>query len=152
MPEVTSYTKDAVDGLVAPLVASVSIDGSNLSVTLQNGTEVPVGAVGEDVPFATSVQSGTVTIATDSDISTGSEDTSAVTPRGLKVVTTAIYGAISAVSSAVTSLSGTVSGKQDQVKQYSGSAYAAASGAEIYVGSTDPGTVSAGSIWFDTSA
>jgi hypothetical protein len=137
MADVTSYTKDGVDAQVAGAVVGADITDDVLTLHTKDGTDIPVGSVGGDVPNATESVYGTVTISSASDVSTGTEDTSAVSPLKLKTVTTA--------------LSATDTNKAD-VQLYGGSTYAAATGTKTYVGSGTPsGTIVNGSVWFDTT-
>jgi hypothetical protein len=138
MADVIGYTKNGVDDLVAGMVVGADITADVLTLHAKDGTDIPVGGVGGDIPNATESVYGTVTISSASDVSTGTEDTSAVSPLKLKTVTDALHT--------------TDATKQEYPQLYSGSAYAAATGAIVYVGGTPSGTIPNGSIWFDTSA
>jgi hypothetical protein len=137
MADVTSYTKDGVDALVAGAVVGADITSDILTLHAKDGTDIPIGSVGGDVPNATESVYGTVTIASATDVSTGTEDTSAVSPLKLKTVTNA--------------LSVTDTDKAD-MQLYGGSSYATVTGTKVYVGSGTPsGTIVNGSVWFDTT-
>jgi hypothetical protein len=145
MADVTSYTKDGVDALVAGAVVGADITSDTLTLHTKDGTDIPIGSVGGDTPNATESVYGLVTISSAADVSTGTEDTSAVSPLKLKTVTTALSAATSAVAT-------TAAAKLNNVQLFGGSSYAPAPTANVYVGGTPSGTIPNGSIWFDTTA
>jgi hypothetical protein len=144
MADVVGYTKNGVDNLLAGMVVDADITADVLTLHANDGSTIPVGSVGGDVPNATESVYGTVTIASAGDVTAGTEDTSAVSPLKLKTVTDALNTAITAASAAPTGAG--------VVKLYGGSSYAAATGTQVFVGSGTPsGTIANGSVWFDTT-
>jgi hypothetical protein len=208
MAEVTSYTKDKIDSLLAVTVVGGSAADGELVLTTQDGTDISLGDVVDAVPNATTAIKGKVELATDVETQTGTDGTRAVTPLGMAaVVASATARGLVELATSAETITGTdtvravtpagaaatyqpldsdltaiaaLTGINDNVIQrkagawtertmaqlatdlagtgefpdmmlYNGSAYADSDGAKIYVGTADPGSVTNGSVWYDTT-
>ncbi len=121
---------------------------------------------------ATATEKGIVELATTAETQTGTDTVRAVTPAGLAATSqpldsdlTAIAAIAPANDDLVQRKSGAwtnrtmaqvatdlmATGEFPDVRLHNGSAYVDSDGAHIYVGPTDPGSVTNGSVWFDTT-
>jgi hypothetical protein len=85
MPEVTGYTTDKVDALLASVVVSGVIDNGTGELTLvtKDGTQIDAGSVVGAIGDATISTKGLTQLATDVETAAGAVSTKAVTPFGL---------------------------------------------------------------------
>lgn len=85
MPEVTGYTAAKVDALIAGSVVGGSIDSGtgDLNLTTVDGSVVALGSVTAGIVAATTATAGIVELATDSDTTTGTDSSKAITPLSL---------------------------------------------------------------------
>lgn len=141
MPEVTGYTTDKVDALIANSVVGANIDPGTgvLTLALRDGTTVNVGSVLTAVPAATTTVSGKVELATDVETQAGTDTTRAVTPFGLAAViaTTAAKGIVELATNAET-LTGT-----DAVRAVTPAGLASIPGVKILADPGEAATVAA---------
>lgn len=88
MPEVTGYTTEKVDSLVADSVVDGAIDDETgaLTLTTKSGTIIPVGSVATGISNASTDAPGIVELATDTETQAGTDSTRAITPLGLSAV------------------------------------------------------------------
>lgn len=88
MPEVTGYTTDAVDALLADLVTTASIDNltGELTLVTKDGTNLDGGSVRTAIGDATISTKGLTQLATDVQTQAGTDSAKAVTPFGLASV------------------------------------------------------------------
>jgi hypothetical protein len=88
MPEVTGYTTDKVDELLATSVVSGDIDSGTgqLTLTTNDGTVIDVGMVLTSVVDASTSVKGIIEIATDVESAAGTDSSRAVSPFGLAAV------------------------------------------------------------------
>jgi hypothetical protein len=156
-------------------------DVGHLILTRHDGTTIDAGSVIGTLVAATTSVAGIAQLATNTEATTGTNTTKTITPAALAAVVAPINDAISTLQpsdadltaiAALTPSNGDimrrVSGEWDNQSLtdflpdliaeglvannlYSGSAYAIAAGAQAYIGDSDPGSVTNGSVWFDTS-
>lgn len=104
MATVVGMTADAIEALVSTLVTGGTIDGSgNLSLTLKDGSTVPVGNVAASVPSASETIAGILKIATSAQITAGSDDATAVSPSHLASALSPINSEIAVNTANITS-------------------------------------------------
>lgn len=147
-------------------VVELATDTETIAGTDGGRVVTPLGLAAK---VATSTAKGVVELATDAETSTGTDTTRAVTPANLLSVLPASQRVIGTLSPAnddviqrksgawanrtlaqlATDLATT--GEFPDMMLYNGSSYADADGAKVYVGTADPGAVSNGSVWFDTT-
>lgn len=146
-------------------------------VETQTGTDSvrAVTPLGLAAVVATATAKGLVELATTAEATTGTDTVRAVTPAGLKTVAdtkqpldsdlTTIAGLTATTDNVIQSKSGAwasrtmaqlatdlaATGEFPDMMLYNGSAYADSDGAKVYVGAVDPGSVTNGSVWFDTT-
>lgn len=141
MPEVTGYTTDKVDALIANAVVGANIDSGTGALTLitKDGSHINVGSVLTAVPASTTSVSGTVELATDVETQAGTDTTRAVTPFGLAAVvaTTTAKGIVELATNAET-LAGT-----DTVRAVTPASLASIPGVKVIADPGEAATVAA---------
>lgn len=88
MPEVTGYTTDKVDELLADLVVGGSIDTGTgtLILTTKDGGTVNLGLISSGINEATTTVAGVIQLATDVETQAGVDSSTAVTPFSMASV------------------------------------------------------------------
>jgi hypothetical protein len=161
------YATTTTAGAVELATDTEAIAGTSADLAI---TPLSLAAV-----VATATAKGLVELATTSEATTGTDTVRAVTPAGLKAMTdtkqpldsdlTAIAALTGTNDNVIQRKSGAwtertmaqvatdlaATGEFPDLMLYNGSAYADADGGKVYIGAVDPGAVSNGSVWFDTT-
>ena len=155
---------DTVKGIVELATDTETIAGTS--------TVVAVTPFSLAARTATDTRQGLIELATAAEVATGTDTTRAVTPAGAKATyqpldsdLTAIGGLSPGNDSIIQRKAGAwvgrtmaelavdlaATGEFTESFLHNGTAYADADGAKIYVGPSDPGAVTNGSVWYDTT-
>lgn len=178
--DVRAVTPAGLASVLAALIASDIAKGlvelaTNAEVATGTDTSRAVTPAGLASLVATATAKGIVELATDAEAATGTDTGRAVTPANMKP----LLDGKQAANANLTTISGlsptnddvlqrksgawtnrtlaqlatdlVASGEFPSTMLYGGSSYADADGTNIYIGTADPGSVSNGSVWFDTT-
>jgi hypothetical protein len=158
MPEIEGYTTAGVDNLIAGAVVSGAIDGGTgaLTLTTHDGSVINVGSIGSGAPDATTSVKGIVELATDTETGTGTDSVRAVTPFGLKAVTTLLAPkdspALTGTPTAPTQTAGNNSTRLATTAFVAAAVAAGGSGSGVFVNVKASGAVKGDGTTDDTTA